>query len=72
MDTDSHGSETKLTEAVFGSAFELINVLGPEFLERSACISVNPWLDSIFSILARLRFPGQPAHHLILEPDKPV
>ena len=34
MDTDTHGSEVELTEAVIGSAFEVANVLGPGFLER--------------------------------------
>jgi len=31
MDTDAHGSETELTEAVIGSAFEVANVLGAGF-----------------------------------------
>ena len=34
MDTDAHGSESKLTEAVIGSAFEVANVLGSGFLEK--------------------------------------
>ena len=34
MDTDSHGLETELTEAVIGSAFEVANVLGAGFLEK--------------------------------------
>ena len=34
MDTDSHGSESELTEAVIGSAFEVANVLGAGFLEK--------------------------------------
>ena len=34
MDTDAHGSESDLTEAVNGSAFELANVLGAGFLEK--------------------------------------
>ena len=34
MDTDAHGSESDLTEAVIGSAFELANVLGAGFLEK--------------------------------------
>ena len=33
MHTDSHGSESSLTEAVIGSAFEVANVLGAGFLE---------------------------------------
>ncbi len=34
MDTDAHGSETAWTEAVIGSAFEVIDVLGSGFLEK--------------------------------------
>ena len=34
MDTDSHGWEPDLTEAVIGSAFEIANVLGAGFLEK--------------------------------------
>jgi GxxExxY protein len=34
MDTDGHGSESELTEAVIGSAFEVANVLGAGFLEK--------------------------------------
>ena len=34
MDTDAHRSETDLTEAVIGSAFEVANVLGAGFLEK--------------------------------------
>jgi GxxExxY protein len=34
MDTDTHGSEPDLTEAVIGSAFEVANVLGAGFLEK--------------------------------------
>ena len=34
MDTDAHGSETDLTEAVIGSAFEVANVLGAGFFEK--------------------------------------
>jgi len=34
MDTDAHGSESDLTEAVIGSAFEVANVLGAGFLEE--------------------------------------
>jgi GxxExxY protein len=34
MDTDAHGLESRLTEAVIGSAFEVANVLGSGFLER--------------------------------------
>src|SRR5450631_158517 len=34
MDTDAHGSESELTEAVIGSAFEVANVLGAGFLEK--------------------------------------
>jgi PD-(D/E)XK nuclease superfamily len=34
MDTDAHGLETDLTEAVIGSAFEIANVLGAGFLEK--------------------------------------
>src|SRR5205814_10571773 len=34
MDTDAHGWEPDLTEAVIGSAFEIANVLGAGFLER--------------------------------------
>ncbi|MCL4854964.1 MAG: hypothetical protein KJZ78_26690 [Bryobacteraceae bacterium] len=30
--TDAHGSESELTEAVIGSAFEVANVLGAGFL----------------------------------------
>ena len=34
MDTDAHGSESDLTEAVIGCAFEVANVLGAGFLEK--------------------------------------
>jgi len=34
MDTDAHGSESDLTEAVIGSVFEVANVLGAGFLEK--------------------------------------
>ena len=34
MDTDGHGWEPDLTEAVIGSAFEIANVLGAGFLEK--------------------------------------
>ena len=34
MDTDAHGLESELTEAVIGSAFEVANVLGAGFLEK--------------------------------------
>jgi len=34
MDTDTHGSDPELTEALIGAAFEVANVLGAEFLER--------------------------------------
>jgi GxxExxY protein len=34
MHTDTHGSESDLTEAVIGSAFEVANVLGAGFLEK--------------------------------------
>ena len=34
MDTDAHGSESDLREAVIGSAFEVANVLGAGFLEK--------------------------------------
>ena len=34
MDTDAHRSETDLTQAVIGSAFEVANVLGAGFLEK--------------------------------------
>jgi len=33
MDTDTHGSESELTGAVIGAAFEVANVLGAGFLE---------------------------------------
>jgi GxxExxY protein len=35
MDTDAHGLETSLTEAVIGSAFEVSKVLGAGFLEKA-------------------------------------
>ena len=34
MDTDGHGWEPDLTEAVIGSAFEIAHVLGAGFLEK--------------------------------------
>lgn len=34
MDTDTHGLETEITEAVIGAAFEVANVLGAGFLEK--------------------------------------
>ena len=34
MDTDAHGLEPDLSEAVIGSAFEIANVLGAGFLEK--------------------------------------
>ena len=34
MDTDSHGLEPDLTEAIIGSAFEVANVLGAGFMEK--------------------------------------
>jgi len=34
MDTDTHGSESDLTKAAIGSAFEVANVLGAGFLEK--------------------------------------
>jgi len=34
MDTDAHGSQSDLTEAVIGSSFEVANVLGAGFLEK--------------------------------------
>ncbi|WP_321477213.1 GxxExxY protein [uncultured Paludibaculum sp.] len=34
MDTDTHGSESEITEAVIGAAFEVANVLGAGFLEK--------------------------------------
>jgi GxxExxY protein len=34
MDTDNHTSDSDLTEAVIGSAFEVANVLGAGFLEK--------------------------------------
>jgi hypothetical protein len=34
MATDAHGSESDVTEAVIGSAFEVANVLGAGFLEK--------------------------------------
>jgi GxxExxY protein len=34
MDTDAHGSESDVTQAVIGSAFEVANVLGAGFLEK--------------------------------------
>jgi len=34
MDTDAHRSESDLTEAVIGSAFEVADVLGAGFLEK--------------------------------------
>ena len=34
MDTDAHGSQSDLTEAVIGSAFEVANVLGAGFMEK--------------------------------------
>jgi GxxExxY protein len=34
MDTDAHGWEWDLTEVVIGCAFEVVNVLGPGFLEK--------------------------------------
>ena len=34
MDTDAHGSESDVREAVIGSAFEVANVLGAGFLEK--------------------------------------
>ena len=34
MDTDAHGLESELTEAVIGSAFEVANGLGAGFLEK--------------------------------------
>jgi GxxExxY protein len=34
MDTDAHGSESDVTEALIGSAFEVANVLGAGFLEK--------------------------------------
>jgi hypothetical protein len=34
MDTDAHGSESDVTEAVIGSAFEVANMLGAGFLEK--------------------------------------
>jgi GxxExxY protein len=34
MDTAAHGSESDLTEAVIGSAFEVANVMGAGFLEE--------------------------------------
>ena len=34
MDTDAHGLETNLTEAVMGPAFEVSKALGTGFLEK--------------------------------------
>ncbi|QOY91136.1 GxxExxY protein [Paludibaculum fermentans] len=34
MDTDTHGSESEITEEVIGAAFEVANVLGAGFLEK--------------------------------------
>ena len=34
MDTDAHGLETNLTEAVLGSPFEVSKALGAGFLEK--------------------------------------
>ena len=34
MDTDTHGLETNLTEAVIGSDFEVSKTLGAGFLEK--------------------------------------
>jgi GxxExxY protein len=34
MHTDGHGSETELTEATIGSAFEVANLLGAGFMEK--------------------------------------
>jgi hypothetical protein len=34
MDTDAHGLQMSLSEAVIGSAFEIANVLGAGFLEK--------------------------------------
>jgi hypothetical protein len=34
MDTDAHGSESDLTEAVIGPAFEVANILGAGFPEK--------------------------------------
>jgi hypothetical protein len=34
MDTDAHGLETNLTEAVMGSACEVSKALGAGFLEK--------------------------------------
>jgi GxxExxY protein len=34
MDTDAHGLETNLTEAVIGFAFEVSKALGAGFLEK--------------------------------------
>ena len=34
MDTDTHGSESDLSEAVIGAAFEVANVLGAGFMEK--------------------------------------
>jgi len=34
MDTDAHGLETNLTEAVIGSAFEVSKALGAGFLGK--------------------------------------
>ena len=34
MDTDAHGWETNLAEAVIGSAFEVSKALGAGFLEK--------------------------------------
>ena len=50
MDTDAHGSESDVTEAVIGSAFEVANVLGAGFLEKVRSRARSCWRPRQFSV----------------------
>jgi GxxExxY protein len=78
MDTDSHGSESEsdLTEAVIGSAFEVANVLGAGFLDKVyeralirelAFRGVNAKVQVSFPVCYKGQYVGEYVADLVVE-----
>ena len=76
MDTDTHGSESELTEAVIGAAFEVANVLGAGFLEKVyeralirelALRGVNAKAQVPFRVCYKGRYVGEYLADLVVE-----
>jgi GxxExxY protein len=78
MDTDAHGSESDLTEAVIGSAFEVANVVGTGFLEKLyeralirelALRGISAKAQTSFSVCYKGQYVGEYVADLVVEEE---